>query len=478
MAGVMSLDLDPVNPRIPPRDKPFTQRELIAELVEHDDVYELAKDIVEQGWFPLESLIGLEENGKTIILEGNRRLTALKLLLNPDLAPVGDVKRFKALHQAVNAGAIRKVSVLYAPSREEAAPLIMARHTRSQVARWSPIMQARFYAGLRGEGITVKALAKQYGVPPSKIVENLRVDSAYRAACSVDLPNDIAETVRNPREFEVSVLERLMNSPKVRSFLGIEFDEEGRLKGKVAPDEFKKAMGRILTDIVNGKIDTRRLNTAANIEEYLETLNHGGKTKPKTKGSFTSEDLTPKPTPSTAAAEGSKSRPKPKRRSREPIGLIPAHVKCYIDNQRVREVHDELRRLKVKSFPNACAVMLRVLLDVTVSEYMDETKKIKPLLDKAKKEGKGSDWAPTLNQMLRAMVQDGSLDGMPNQAKKRLAKLITDKTTLLSVDLLDAFAHNRFALPSARDLRGLWDILEPLLEMTLQPPPPPAKAGK
>jgi hypothetical protein len=478
MASVMSLDLDPVNPRIPPRDKPFTQRELVAELVEHDDVYELAKDVVDQGWFPLESLIGLKEGGKTIILEGNRRVTALKLLLNPDLAPAGDLKRFKALHNAVNASAIKKVSVLYAPSRADAAPLIMTRHTQSQVARWSPIMQARFYSGLRSDGMTVKALAKQYGVSPARIVENLRVDSAYKAACSVDLPNDIAATVRNPRAFEVSTLERLMNSPKVRNFLGVEFDEEGRLKGKVAMAEFKKAMGRIVTDIVHGKIDTRRLNNAENIQDYLESLDQGGKTKPKTKGSFTSEDLTPKPTPSTvgSAKLSGKGKTKPNTK-REPIGLIPSHVKCHIDNQRIREVHDELRRLKLKSFPNACGVMLRVLLDIAVSEYMDETKKIKPLLEKAKKDGKGSEWAPTLNQMLRAMVNDGSLDDMPTQARKRLSALITDRNTLLSVDLLDAFAHNRFALPSYRDLRSLWNILEPVLEMTLQPPPPP-KAGK
>jgi hypothetical protein len=85
--SVTTLQLDPQNPRIPPTDRELTQPELIAELVEHDDVYGLAKEIVEQGYWPLESLIAVKEGSKSIVVEGNRRLAALKVLINPTLAP-------------------------------------------------------------------------------------------------------------------------------------------------------------------------------------------------------------------------------------------------------------------------------------------------------------------------------------------------------------------------------------------------------
>jgi hypothetical protein len=85
---VPSLQLDPSNPRIPERQTPPTQAELIAELVANDGVYELAKDITEVGYLPDSSLIAVYENGKHVVVEGNRRLTALKLLVSPTLAPL------------------------------------------------------------------------------------------------------------------------------------------------------------------------------------------------------------------------------------------------------------------------------------------------------------------------------------------------------------------------------------------------------
>jgi len=54
--GVTSLQLDPKNPRIPEIDHEPTQRDIVAQLVEHDNVYELARDIADQGYFPTEIL--------------------------------------------------------------------------------------------------------------------------------------------------------------------------------------------------------------------------------------------------------------------------------------------------------------------------------------------------------------------------------------------------------------------------------------
>lgn len=67
---VTNLQLDAQNPRIPPSNAPLGQRELIAELVQHDKVYELARQITEQGYSPVEAMIGVVEDGKQIILEG------------------------------------------------------------------------------------------------------------------------------------------------------------------------------------------------------------------------------------------------------------------------------------------------------------------------------------------------------------------------------------------------------------------------
>src|SRR5690606_21435383 len=226
--------LDPENPRIPPRGQPLSQRDLIAELVEHDKVYELAKEIVEQGYYPIEAIVCLRDGKAAYVLEGNRRVTALKLLGNPDLAPSSHLSKCKSLAEQWSPKSGMKIRVLWAPTREAAAPLIMLRHTRSQIEAWSPIMQARFYAGLRKEGITIAELAKQYGVPQANILEALRLDRTYSVACAMDLPPQTADIVRKPREFRgYTVLERLLNSPKPRKFLGMSFDADGVIRGQV-----------------------------------------------------------------------------------------------------------------------------------------------------------------------------------------------------------------------------------------------------
>jgi predicted PilT family ATPase len=71
---ITALSLDQNNPRIPTSGKDMSQRKLIAELCEHDKVAELAREIVEHGYFPVESLVAIKSEGKTIVVEGNRRL--------------------------------------------------------------------------------------------------------------------------------------------------------------------------------------------------------------------------------------------------------------------------------------------------------------------------------------------------------------------------------------------------------------------
>lgn len=81
---IVNLYLDLKNPR----QETKTQEEAIDWLCENEKVEELAKDIVEIGLSPLElpATLKINENYWSV-LEGNRRICALKLLLEPELAP-------------------------------------------------------------------------------------------------------------------------------------------------------------------------------------------------------------------------------------------------------------------------------------------------------------------------------------------------------------------------------------------------------
>ncbi len=53
------LLLDPLTPPLPEAAHTLSQRELIESLVANDDVEDLAKRIVEKGYYPLEPLIAI-----------------------------------------------------------------------------------------------------------------------------------------------------------------------------------------------------------------------------------------------------------------------------------------------------------------------------------------------------------------------------------------------------------------------------------
>ena len=470
--NVTSLQLDQKNPRIPELGHQPTQRDLVAELVEHDNVYELAKDIADQGFFPTELLIGVVEDGKDIIVEGNRRLAALKLLLSPELAPDNHIKRFRLLQSNVSPETIKRVRVVFAMSRESAAPLIIKRHTGTGVERWKPAQQAKYLRSFPVEGMSMDDLAAHLGIARSELVDNFRTDTMYRVAQSLDLPAEVGKIVRNPREFNASALERLVQSSKAMQFLGVKFDDHGNAVGEIHPEEFKKAYARMVTDIAQGSVDTRKLNTSKHIEEYLRGFGSDAPNR-KRKGTFTSDSLMGAGAGAPArSVQGTSVRGQATRR--ESPYLIPSDVKCRLKSPRINDVFRELRRLKVAEYENACAVLLRIFLELIIGNYLDKTKKIQPLLDEAKKKGKGTAWYPTLRQMLTAILADKDIT-LHTLARKGLNKMKSDDDHPLSLDKMDQFVHNRYVAPAEKELRKMWHLLEDLIKQMLEEPVPPAK---
>src|ERR1700730_6460333 len=91
-----------------PRHEPYNaEAKAIARLCNKENVYPLARDIVKHGLNPLErlALVALDKRKGTganvsyYAAEGNRRLCALKLLNDPDLAPANLRKAFESLSE-------------------------------------------------------------------------------------------------------------------------------------------------------------------------------------------------------------------------------------------------------------------------------------------------------------------------------------------------------------------------------------------
>jgi hypothetical protein len=83
--SVASLHLDAKNPRLGRETSARAPREIIQYLFEHDKALDVAESIVARGYFPNEPLLAIKENNQFVVVEGNRRLAALKALREPGL---------------------------------------------------------------------------------------------------------------------------------------------------------------------------------------------------------------------------------------------------------------------------------------------------------------------------------------------------------------------------------------------------------
>lgn len=428
---------------------------------------------MESGYFPTETLVAVKEDGHEVVVEGNRRLAALKVLISPESAPEAHWKKFRALALKVTQGVLDEVDTLMAPSREEATPLIIERHKRSHVQSWEPAMQAQFYQSLLDGGATREDLETNYGITQAELADSLRMHMLYRVACGLELSDDVREKVRDPRSFPLTSLERLIESVQGREFLRIERDDENVFIIKGKPESFKKAYAKVVEDVAQNDVTSRELNNAEAIAKYLDRI-EDYRPSGKGTGQFPIRDLV-KATAVGTPKEAPKPQPRAPRQSRS---LIPTGVRCLLGSPRICDVFKEVKRLYTDTFPNSSAVMLRVLLEMAVSHRLDSIQAWKDQVGERRraKKGKPDDWYPPLKDQLLWLVDKNvlALEGLPLKSLQRFAQR---QPGFLSLDSLNLFVHNPYEMPTQDELRKIAVILEPVWDGLLKEPPKTGTEG-
>ncbi len=127
-----SLHLDPKNPRLGRETTGRAPREIIHYLFEHDKALDVARSIVANGYFPNEPLLATREGNRWIVVEGNRRLAALKALREPGLLDGTTQRNVECLASRLeDRDSIARVPVTIAPSRRATDKLVATRHVGS-----------------------------------------------------------------------------------------------------------------------------------------------------------------------------------------------------------------------------------------------------------------------------------------------------------------------------------------------------------
>lgn len=157
---VSDLQLDPHNPRLA-LESNVGQDAILKRMYQDEALEELAHSLARNGYFWEEPLVIVPEKGKPVVVEGNRRLAALKLLADPALRKKIGVTNFPEL-PAGRAEELKKVPTVQYDSREDVVPYLGFRHITG-VKKWEPFAKARYVAGLINSGTPIAEIEESIG---------------------------------------------------------------------------------------------------------------------------------------------------------------------------------------------------------------------------------------------------------------------------------------------------------------------------
>lgn len=468
---VGSLLLDPKNTRIPADRRSENQRQLLHELLQHEDVRGLASSIAKLGLFPNERLVVVSSGQRRfIVLEGNRRLAAIRLILTPELAPTDAlVKYFRALSAQADLAALGKIEVAVVPSRIAAAPIIAALHTGDSKRRWSSLQQARFYRELVDEGQTPAEVADELGIAIGQVRSYLRTEQLYRLALTLEYDPDVRSKLDDSR-FPLTTLERFLESKIGRIFLGIECDEEQGFRGIVHPDRFKAVLARVAEDVATKPGLTRDINNEAGFKTYVSKVEPEIATT-KARGSFTPGSLLGDGD-SASLRNITEPAKKARTRVRSSPSVVPHGFTCRSKHDRVRAIFNEIKSMSIVQQRNSTGVMLRVLLDIALWGFLKTEGHVDSVLGHCDLTGRkrqhNTNWTPPLRDLISYAADKRIFPEMTADGYKSVRSLASkDSAYIVTIDGFNSFTHNPNVTPTEGDLRALWQRAEPMLDVIL-----------
>lgn len=211
---VADLRLDPQNPRLPP-DLNFSleeQHAIALYINKHFDPLKIAQSIEEHRFFESEPLIAVKQGGVYVVIEGNRRLTALMGLRDSNLrGQFADENR--GWVRLSGATAPTEVPVLVVSHPKDVAALLGYRHI-SGIEPWDPYAQARFIAQLVDrDGHSLDEVAELVGRTRTEISSKYRDFEVLRQVDEMGI-----DTSRARKSF--GVFNNAMQRRGIRKYIG------------------------------------------------------------------------------------------------------------------------------------------------------------------------------------------------------------------------------------------------------------------
>ncbi|WOK04377.1 hypothetical protein RT717_14955 [Imperialibacter roseus] len=459
---VKDLILWDENARFPDKYYNTDERVLINFFISNAEykIKKLVEAVVKDFELPqLEKLVVWNDEDNNIVLEGNRRLTAYKLLIDPELSDNPTFKDFLIGQKSkITVDESFAVECIVTTDKAVGFRYIDRKHANgNNEVGWQEPERVN-YNTRRGDETINNSL-------------KVGLTNAVRA---LDIPEALKDKILG-KGFVTNFFRTLTSTPAKKKY-GYKILEKGDLEVQNPnfSDELKVVIFSILnkTDLQGNRIDSRTLNKKEKIEDFIRSIDpkDSEKVEKKIKVNTTSDLFgneiievgskpitNPRQEAETAKALHIRSKTVPK-------GLYHSgDLPFRLNSSSLRILYDELRNISVQDFPNATHDLLRSFLECSLLFYFKETGEFKEIK-------KLENHNPKLGEMLTHIINGKSPSINDSNLIETLKIVKSDYDQPYSLERMNMINHNENCSSSERDVRKAYAQLESLFKIVLNPP--------
>lgn len=418
--GQLMLDLE--NPRY---GEVHSQAEAMKAIIEHQGqkLVNLAEHIGMNGMNPADLPLVLVKGKNYVVLEGNRRLAAIRLLDRPQLA-AGTIwhSAFERLSRELDGPG--KVDCSIMADRDEARPWILLRHAGES----------------KGVGPVPWGTAERERFEPRPGTQSFQALSFIDAAKNA-YPDDteLHSNLNKIRDERSSTLGRVLNNAEFKKRLGAATND-GQFVTRFPAVVLQRLVRKLAEDFAH-HVSVSTVKLKQQQVDYIETL----PVPDETEAVGVPAPLDSNPVKSSGGKRtGGTGKPKPKVKSRKLMKELDVSDLA----PRLSAIVAEARTVDPEKLPNTAAILVRAVLELAVDEFV-----AKKGLSKSK------DFKDRVRAALRHIDPTEK-----DRAWQAIRTGLQDTSSLHSVNTLHAYVHHGSYNPTAGDVRNAWANWEPFVQ--------------
>ncbi|KRU42377.1 hypothetical protein [Clostridium sporogenes] len=505
------LIVNPENFRFNPVEN---QEQAIVEMVirQGDKLIVLIEDILKNGLNPTDLCIVFPRENNYIVLEGNRRITSLKLISNPKILKNIDNKLYTKLIKLLNRypkKTDQNITCIIPNKESEADKWIKLKHTGENngkgAVRWDNQAIARFNKRVTGK--------EQLSLQIINFVKN-----------SSEFDKEIK---KNIDKVSLTNIDRLISDPIVRETIGLKLKDK-RLLRLYPNEELKKPLTKILNDLINKNIVVTDIYTKDDRIDYMSSFDivdlpeHNKKLEydesliinldddkvnddkvnddkvnddkvnddkvnddkvnddkvndDKVNDDKVNDDKVNDDKVNDGKVNDNKvndgkvndnkvndgkvndNKVNDNKNIRDTIDinkrkyLIPGRVQIKIYSPRINQIYKELKKLEVDKYPNSVSVLFRVFIELIVDNYINKND-IKSVTEDSK-----------LNKKVQECLTDLKNKNLINKnVIKPVNIAISNPDSIISINTFNSYVHNSYIFPDPIQLKNSWNNLSTFL---------------